>query len=169
MSQILSSPLSGWLNISASGAAFSGARDLSALVAVEFLPAGGQQVYFNFVHNHDNAYSPLGHSHPVTSGVLYWSSVGAVSSTTTVVDFTVPFPVPSSIKGFDVYRVTDSATTLLFSRAAAGVVYGFRQSNTYSFSHYRGSYAFVNGSLVVTCPNVLINYVSTEYLWSFYL
>ena len=63
MSQILSSPVSGWLNISASGAAFAGSRDLSALVAVEFLPSGGQQVYFNFVHNHDGVYSGVSHNH----------------------------------------------------------------------------------------------------------
>ena len=63
MSQILSSPLSGWLNISTAGASFSGSRDLSALVAVEFLPSGGQQVYFNFEHNHDGVYSGISHNH----------------------------------------------------------------------------------------------------------
>lgn len=63
MSQILASPLSGWLNISATGASFAGSRDLSALVAVEFLPAGGQQVYYNFEHNHDGVYSGVSHNH----------------------------------------------------------------------------------------------------------
>ena len=72
MSQILASPVSGWLNISASGASFSGARDLSALVAVEFLPAGGQQVYYNFEHNHDGVYSGVSHNHNgVYSGVSH--------------------------------------------------------------------------------------------------
>ena len=63
MSQILASPLSGWLNISTTGASFAGSRDLSALVAVEFLPAGGQQVYYNFEHNHDGVYSGASHNH----------------------------------------------------------------------------------------------------------
>ena len=70
MSQILSSPVSGWLNISASGAAFAGSRDLSALVAVEFLPSGGQQVYFNFVHNHDGVYSVVSHNHDMSYALL---------------------------------------------------------------------------------------------------
>ena len=150
MSQILSSPCSGWLNISASGASSAGTRDVSALVAVEFLSSGGQQDYFNFEHNHDTSYAALNHVHS-SFGFRY---TGGDSRTTTVASasmFNLPFT--------PLYIRLECLTNLgLVSVGVNGVLYSYNQSSTVI-----GSYSVSGGVLTITAQVSFYNNLCSDY------
>lgn len=175
MSQILCAPLSGWLNISASGASFAGARDLSALVSVEFLAAGGQQVFFNFEHNHDTIYASVSHSHIISdlSGVaaashshpllspFFYTGVNPVATNVTSLSLCT---VPPGVSGFKIDAVNGNS----FAAGYNGVLYGKHIASGAWVYDAGGSYNFSAGILTLTGKARYYNFANWDYLLAWF-